>query len=510
MIQYFAASQINLKLKCIYRGIYKVIINILILGYIDSTLAMKDFEEGNYSTTHQPSPTASNQKEVGLQSLSRAKTKQSKDKDFFPICGDKLLISREELSILENEEAGSSISNTGEKELSKNPQNHNQTIPLNVLSTPSSRANIYPTDSFEEEETISSLTFAKENGHLQYAGLSIDGGGVKTLVSAKVLVKLEEEIGSKSSPKIKLHEMFDYIGGTSTGGLLTLAITCPHFQTSSPRSLDEWIEELKYEKIIPKSFWNWLSQGIYSRYGKSIEKYESYLKESFGDLKLSDALTDIVITSTRLDSMKPFLFTKEHALADPNYDFLVRDVARATTAVVSQYPAATPKIGTETIYLIDGNICFCNSSQFVYNHIQRRSYEPGAKGSLFRRMRDKATHKNTYIFSIGGNTEIIDENNNAGKLTLAWGGTIVRHLMSGTNSGVSREMQGLLGNNYKRIKPTSNITNIAPDDTSAGTRETLKDAAKEIISSMSARDEFEGIATKLLEIKDLRDGKNLE
>jgi hypothetical protein len=51
--------------------------------------------------------------------------------------------------------------------------------------------------------------------------LSIDGGGIKGIIPAKVLVKIEEETGKKAA------ELFDLIIGTSTGGILALGLTKP-------------------------------------------------------------------------------------------------------------------------------------------------------------------------------------------------------------------------------------------------------------------------------------------
>jgi len=50
--------------------------------------------------------------------------------------------------------------------------------------------------------------------------LSIDGGGIKGIFPAKFLAKIEEQIG-----KGKIHEHFDLICGTSTGGIIALALS---------------------------------------------------------------------------------------------------------------------------------------------------------------------------------------------------------------------------------------------------------------------------------------------
>ena len=50
--------------------------------------------------------------------------------------------------------------------------------------------------------------------------LTLDGGGVRGVVTLRVLRELERLGGAK------IHEMFDLIGGTSTGGILAVLLGC--------------------------------------------------------------------------------------------------------------------------------------------------------------------------------------------------------------------------------------------------------------------------------------------
>lgn len=48
--------------------------------------------------------------------------------------------------------------------------------------------------------------------------LCLDGGGIKGLVLIQMLIALEREAGRPT------RELFDWVAGTSTGGILALAI----------------------------------------------------------------------------------------------------------------------------------------------------------------------------------------------------------------------------------------------------------------------------------------------
>src|SRR5438067_8204092 len=51
--------------------------------------------------------------------------------------------------------------------------------------------------------------------------LSIDGGGVRGIIPALVLAEVERRTGKRTA------ELFDLVTGTSTGGIIALAMTVP-------------------------------------------------------------------------------------------------------------------------------------------------------------------------------------------------------------------------------------------------------------------------------------------
>src|SRR5918995_672220 len=79
--------------------------------------------------------------------------------------------------------------------------------------------------------------------------LSIDGGGIRGIIPAMVLARLEKQTGRP------IAEMFDLIAGTSTGGILALGLTLPS-DDGKPRYAAKDLLEL-YEKdgsrIFPRS-----------------------------------------------------------------------------------------------------------------------------------------------------------------------------------------------------------------------------------------------------------------
>src|SRR5271169_6724271 len=56
--------------------------------------------------------------------------------------------------------------------------------------------------------------------------LAIDGGGIRGVLSLEVLQKIEDLLGAQSGqPDFRLADYFDYIAGTSTGGIIAAGLS---------------------------------------------------------------------------------------------------------------------------------------------------------------------------------------------------------------------------------------------------------------------------------------------
>ncbi|MBI5417623.1 patatin-like phospholipase family protein [Candidatus Poribacteria bacterium] len=66
---------------------------------------------------------------------------------------------------------------------------------------------------------------AKKN---RFVILSIDGGGIRGLIPATILIHLEKMIQKKRGNKDKIGDYFDFISGTSTGNGIDTKLTIEH------------------------------------------------------------------------------------------------------------------------------------------------------------------------------------------------------------------------------------------------------------------------------------------
>ncbi len=194
--------------------------------------------------------------------------------------------------------------------------------------------------------------------------LCIDGGGIRGIIPGLILTYIEERT------KKPISELFHMIAGTSTGGILSCALVA-QVVNGKPRSCSE-IAELYRKRgrdIFEKSFW----KGFGSFGGMVDEKYdaenlEEVLMDYLGNSRLSDISQDLLITGYDIHKRKPYFFKSWKARGEQlredetkgDRDFLLRDVARATSAAPTYFePAKLEKAG-QIMPIVDGGV-FANN-----------------------------------------------------------------------------------------------------------------------------------------------------
>ncbi len=132
--------------------------------------------------------------------------------------------------------------------------------------------------------------------------LSIDGGGIRGILPACALAKLEADTGRLT------RETFAFVAGTSTGALLTAAIATG---LSATRLVDIYVRRGR-EIFSPRPPWNTAKRlAMGSMYSNGT--LHRVLAEEFGAAggwRLNDAPIDLLITAKGVDG-KPWYFVKD-------------------------------------------------------------------------------------------------------------------------------------------------------------------------------------------------------
>jgi patatin-like phospholipase/acyl hydrolase len=202
--------------------------------------------------------------------------------------------------------------------------------------------------------------------------LAIDGGGIRGIISGRILVELERILQDLSGDRgARIGDFFDLIAGTSTGGILACMLLSPAAGTLPPRySAAEALES--YPRFGPCIFRQSWRQRLFSLDGLIRPKYgehslEKQLRLVFGSLKLSQLLKPCLITAYNVKERYAHFFTQPKAARDPSHDFWVRDVVRATTAAPTYFSAAMIYSQTRRFFpLIDGGVFANNPALCAY------------------------------------------------------------------------------------------------------------------------------------------------
>ena len=195
--------------------------------------------------------------------------------------------------------------------------------------------------------------------------LCLDGGGIRGIMPARILQKVEERLGGP------LKDHFDLIAGTSTGSILAVGIG---LGKSPEEMLNLYLE--KGLQIFPyQSLFSLKRLPIIFKYGLSAPKFSheglmGVLQEQFGEKKFSDITPD---PNKLMDSLKILV---------PSYDTIGRnavifkswhhdrwyskvplwEICLSSASAPTYFPAHRIKHDGRVYSLIDGGVCAQNPS----------------------------------------------------------------------------------------------------------------------------------------------------
>ncbi|CAF3777027.1 unnamed protein product [Rotaria sp. Silwood1] len=193
----------------------------------------------------------------------------------------------------------------------------------------------------------------------QYNILSIDGGGIRGLIPAMWMSELERRTGMSSS------SMFHMMAGTSTGAIIAAGLSLPNkIGTRQPRYKAADIVELytchsnKVFTRAPKlqSFFGY--RPIYL-----AEEKKALFDEYFGDIRLSQTLTELIITAVNSGSSTTELFRHSESSINLAKDYKLSDILMCTTAA----PTYFPPYNLNNLVFVDGGVQANNPTMIAYS-----------------------------------------------------------------------------------------------------------------------------------------------
>ena len=291
--------------------------------------------------------------------------------------------------------------------------------------------------------------------------LSIDGGGIRGLIPATVLATIEERAGRPVS------ELFDLLAGTSTGGILSCALTAPDAAQTGPRWRAEELVDL-YRSEGPKIFSRSLGRRVRSVEGLLDEKYDDEalvqaLSRYLGDTPLGEARTPVLLTAYDLYGRETFFFKSWR----PEFSAVPMAVAAQATSVAPTYFEPL-RLGDTT--LVDGGVFAGNPAMCAYAEAARLA--PGEE---------------TLVVSLGCGrlTRPIEHADAKDWGLVEWVRPLIDVVFDGVSAAVSYQLDQLIGERHHRFQVTLDRASDDLDDASARNLDLLAEQAAALVAERS-------------------------
>lgn len=338
--------------------------------------------------------------------------------------------------------------------------------------------------------------------------LSLDGGGIRGIISCVLLRYLEQQLQKLDDPQAKIGDYFDLIAGSSTGGLITSVLLFPNTQNQAKYSIEKALElyTQKGKTIFQTSFWEELINPL-GLFNEKIEAehIEKELQDFFGNLELKELIKPCVITAYDTENRKVKIFNSLDGTDDIE-NFYVKDVCRATSAAPTYFePARIRSKYGQDFTLIDGGMYANNPALCAYAEARKINFSKVLNDDL---KPDKPSIDQMIMVSMstGGVLKSYPyvKFKDAGKLK--WIQPIIDILLSSNAEAVDYQLKQMyltLGKfnqkNYYRIDPPLKNASPEMDNTHPKNIEALIQAALSYINDNKLI--FEEIAKKLIKNK---------
>ena len=209
--------------------------------------------------------------------------------------------------------------------------------------------------------------------------LSLDGGGIRGLISAIVMDYVERRAAEMTNnPELRIADLFDMAVGTSTGGILVCFYLTPDskapFQAKyTANQALKFYEVHGWEIFNNSRYKRWLGTRMWFRAARYKSKVlEALGQDLFGDTQMNDLLKPCVIPTYDLMMQEPYFLSNMDS-NEREENFYVKDVIRSTSAMPTYFSPAqvqSPETG-KCMVNIDGGIFANNPALCAYTKCRK-------------------------------------------------------------------------------------------------------------------------------------------
>jgi patatin-like phospholipase/acyl hydrolase len=264
-----------------------------------------------------------------------------------------------------------------------------------------------------------------------YHILSLDGGGIRGILTAIILERLEQAV-----PGFLAH--IDLFAGTSTGGILSLGLASGMSPGEARQLYARFGDRVFADNVIDDI--RDLGRLVGAEY--SLQPLKEILSEQFGDRRLRDLPKRVLITTFDLDNQPedPRALRTWKAKFFHNYpgvgtdgDQRIVDIALRTSAAPTFFPVYQG--------YIDGGVVANNPSVCAL----AQALDPGTGGQSLRKVR---------LLSVGTgfNPRYLDTQDGDWGL-VQWAPHLISLMLEGSLNLADYQCRQILGDRYIRINP---------------------------------------------------------
>jgi len=198
--------------------------------------------------------------------------------------------------------------------------------------------------------------------------LALDGGGIRGLISIEVLVELERQLRQRlgRGPDFVLADYFDYIGGTSTGGIVAALLS---LGMPAERIRAFYLDNGR--DMFTRSFAPWrLFRSLYrdTKLGATLRDIIGP-ETTLGSDRLRTLLL-LVMRNANTDSPWPLSNNpaakyNARSLKDCNLDLPLWQLVRASTAAPVFFQPQPVRVGAQEYAFVDGGMTSYNNPAFL-------------------------------------------------------------------------------------------------------------------------------------------------
>ena len=187
--------------------------------------------------------------------------------------------------------------------------------------------------------------------------LSLDGGGIRGLIQILIIEKMLELANDK------FENLFDYVIGTSIGGIMGAALTVSNDNGNAKYSAHDVFKMFtdNAELIFPKDHCHaWILEECLYRSKYKRDSLDKFLEEKLGDSTFLDTVLPFATLSYSMELDEPRIWSTCRAQQDKSLNYKLKDATGATSAAPTYFPVKHTIHNNKNMYDVDGGI-FANA-----------------------------------------------------------------------------------------------------------------------------------------------------